>query len=344
MFHWMSWFKKQGDSSYGKGWLIDKPDDRNYQATEIFKSPVPVTWIEKPQTSWKRILPIRTQDGSSACVAFTVSTLLANENKIEEGKYLPLSPRMIYARGVVPGGGMFYKDAMKIGQDVGACLEVLLPSDGKGEVDMLKLDDEKKSDLLVARVYRGGPFVFLPVDIDWIAGMVSTGKAVALGTRFNSGDFSTGEVKLAQSGIYGHAVSAVDFTMWKGEKAIVFQNSWSDKWGFGGLGVITETQLKTGGLVTALYFENLPNVAESGTMPKINIVATSLSIGASNGEVGKLQIMLQFLGFFPSGTECTGYYGGITRQGVKDFQTKEGLPADGIANQPTITKLNGRFA
>lgn len=48
----------------------------------------------------------------------------------------------------------------------------------------------------------------------------------------------------------------------------------------------------------------------------------SLSVGDKNNEAERLQRVLKNLGFFPSNIPCTGYYGGITRQAVKDFQKK----------------------
>jgi hypothetical protein len=46
-----------------------------------------------------------------------------------------------------------------------------------------------------------------------------------------------------------------------------------------------------------------------------------LKVGDKNEEVAELQLTLQELGFFPQ-IQCTGYYGGITRKAVEDFQKK----------------------
>lgn len=334
------------DEQFGKGWLPEKPSVKDYRAEELMTAFPPVTWVEKPVDKWKRYLPIRNQAQSSACVSFTLAVLLGIENLLEEGKFVILSPRTIYARGyVAPGGGMYYSEAIKIGNETGATLESLLPSDGKDESGMRDLSDEKPSDRIVAKTYRGGAFVFLPVDIDAIASIIQSGRAVAMGTRFNTGGFSTGEVILKPNGTYGHAVAGVDFTIWKGEKAIIFQNSWGDGWGFGGLGVITESQMKSGGFVTGIYYQNLTNQEATGTKPKIKILVNSLKPGQKNSEVSKLQIMLQYLGHFPSDvTLTTGYYGGISRQAVKDYQTKHFPEATGIADKATIDSLNAKFS
>ncbi|MBL0389346.1 C40 family peptidase [Tumebacillus sp. ITR2] len=64
---------------------------------------------------------------------------------------------------------------------------------------------------------------------------------------------------------------------------------------------------------------------------------TNLSLGMSSPLVSDLQTHLNVLGYYnyPS---ITGYYGPITAQGVKDFQTAYGLSADGIAGP--ITQQN----
>jgi peptidoglycan hydrolase-like protein with peptidoglycan-binding domain len=73
------------------------------------------------------------------------------------------------------------------------------------------------------------------------------------------------------------------------------------------------------------------------------INARSLKVGDRGGDVVKLQIGLQWLGYFPSNQECTGYYGGLTRQAVRDFQKNNGLSVSGIADFNTIQKFNEIF-
>lgn len=331
------------DELYGKGWIDEPESEKAFKAEEIISAFPPVTWTEKPVASWKRRLPIRNQAQSSSCVAFTTALILGNENAIEEGKFVVLSPRSIYPRGFLPGGGMYFSEGMKIGNEKGATLEHLLPSEGKDESGMKDLSDEKESDRLAAKIYRGGSFIYLPKDIESIASVIAMGKIVALGVRFNSGGFGTGEVKLHPGGVYGHAIGGTDYTIWKGEKALVFQNSWTNTWGFSGMGVITESQMTNTGFSAAIYFENLQNTP--GTVkPTVKIKAISLNVGQNNKDVIAMQIILQFLGYFPQNQDITGYYGGISRQGVKDFQKKEGLPDTGIADENTIKKLNAKVA
>ena len=330
-------------NEHATGWLGDIPDpEKAYKAEELYSSFDAVVWTEKKPEEWKRFLPIRNQNGTSACVGYAVATMLGAENYLEESKFINLSPRSIYARGYQPEGGMFYEKALSIGSENGATLESLLPSELKKEEDIRKLDDEKESDRIIGKIYKGGKFIYLPKDIDSVASFIQKGKAIAIGTRFNSGGFNNGEIVLAENGTYGHAITGIDFTLWKGEKAIVFQNSWGDKWGFGGLGIITETQFKSGGYVLSAYYEELKNEIKTGIKPRLKLYST-MKVGDSNGEVIKLQIMLQYFGFFPSDIKCTGYYGGITRQAVKDYQLKNGLAVSGVADAAFINNINKSF-
>jgi len=62
-----------------------------------------------------------------------------------------------------------------------------------------------------------------------------------------------------------------------------------------------------------------------------------LKQGMKNEDVLDLQMKLRKLGLIS--TEATGYFGCLTTQGVKNFQTSKGLKADGIAGPTTLKFL-----
>ncbi len=64
--------------------------------------------------------------------------------------------------------------------------------------------------------------------------------------------------------------------------------------------------------------------------------------GDRSDDVKQLQQRLKELGYF-KGT-CTGYYGSATETAVKEFQTRNGLTADGVAGEKTLKKLNSSSA
>jgi len=334
---------------FGYGWLGDEKeyfDERNYHTEEIFKSYPSPNWIEKKPSEWRRFEPIRNQSTSSSCVAHSLALALGIENYLEEERFEVLSARFIYARGYVAetGGGMYYLQALEIARKEGTCLEQQMPSMGLDENAMRRRDDETPNVRWVAQIYKANSYVFLPLDIDVIAGVLEqTKKGILLGTRFNSGGFSNPEVILDKNGIYGHAVTATDYTLYNGKKALIFQNSWGrDNWGINGLGIITEEQFKNG-VVLAVYLVDFKYEPQKTNKPKMVINANFLKVGDRGPEVVKLQIGLQWLGYFPANQECTGYYGGITRQAVRDFQKNYGLLVTGNADLNTIKKFNEIF-
>jgi peptidoglycan hydrolase-like protein with peptidoglycan-binding domain len=53
----------------------------------------------------------------------------------------------------------------------------------------------------------------------------------------------------------------------------------------------------------------------------------------------ELQSRLKILGYFPASVRTTGYYGSITEESVRKFQSAYGLPVNGIAELSTVTQL-----
>lgn len=65
-----------------------------------------------------------------------------------------------------------------------------------------------------------------------------------------------------------------------------------------------------------------------------------LRLGDESEQVVKIQQLLSKYGYLYSGN-VTGYYGEVTEQAVKTFQSTNGLVSDGLAGVATINKLTG---
>lgn len=197
---------------HGIGFLPDQRPlearEKDYKAEEVFIFKA-VNWREKPQSEWKTY-PIFDQQQTSSCVSQTLAKVLAVENILEENKWIDFSRRDIYSQGFELNGGMFYDKALDLARHNGITLESLLPSTNLSEDQIRKRDDATEFVKQVALVGKPKNYIYLPIDFDAIANILDTGKAVCLGTRFNAGGF-TPEVKLDITGVYGHAITVVDY-------------------------------------------------------------------------------------------------------------------------------------
>ena len=70
----------------------------------------------------------------------------------------------------------------------------------------------------------------------------------------------------------------------------------------------------------------------------------TLKRGMTSDDVKDLQQALKDLGYFPSSTKVTGYYGSQTQLAVQKFQKASSLAQDGIAGKNTLEKLYGASA
>lgn len=71
----------------------------------------------------------------------------------------------------------------------------------------------------------------------------------------------------------------------------------------------------------------------------ITTLASSLELGTRGADVVKVQVTLKDLGYF-NYPKITAYFGTVTEQALKDFQSQEGLDTSGILDKQTKDKLN----
>lgn len=329
---------------------------------EIVSAPAPVAWVEKKPEDWRKF-PIFDQDGSGSCVAQTAAKLLGvmyKENN-EQDDYVHFSATHIYQRRAnKPKGGMGGVDCFEI-MKKGVTLESLVPSQklSDAKMDAVKIAKYKED---VGAVFKIGNYVSLPIkDIDTIASTIQeTGKAVMVWFYFKHEEWTAQPtVKIKDLELRGektsrHSVTAVDFTMYKGKKCLIIEDSWGPKAGNGaGQRIIDEDFFKARNFFAgyAINFKFIDSIDESQPVslpkPKYTFTKTlhmSGSIKKGDADVVALQECLQYLGLYPSNVECTGYFGAVTKKAVEKFQAKYGLTVDGIAGPNTIAQLNSLFA
>jgi hypothetical protein len=317
-------FIRKSLKNLGTGCIKDprtqEEKQEDYRSEEVLAS-APVVWREKPRSEWRKF-PIFHQSNSSSCVGMTYAKLLGVENFLEEGKWVDFSARDIYSQRMnKPNLGMWSQDAANICYKKGATLEQLMPSQKLGEADMNNDTDRKEIDRQVALVGKAGGYLSLPFSFDGIANILRTGKAVALVAWFNPGDWRTGEVITRTHGQYGHLVAAVDYTLYKGKRAIVFDNSWDYSWGFDGQGVLVEGN-EAGVRDYCVYLKDLNNNWRGGIeieKPKF-VFTKNLEFGMRNNDIVALQKALKYFECFPQDSDATGYYGNITAKAILKWQ------------------------
>lgn len=365
----MDWLNRAtehlGLRSIGTGALVDdRPSvdrQKDYHLGEIVASVNPVDWIEKKEADWRKF-PIFSQNGSGSCVAQTMAKLLGVLLYLKEGKYVHFSATHIYQRRKnKPGGGMGGVDAFDIARK-GVTLEDLAPSQSLSDeqMDGYKLDAYKER---VGEIFKITNYVALPLkDIDTVASvMQTTKKAVMVWFYFQRDEWTdtptivNSKLSLKGAKTLRHSVTAVDFTIVDGEKALIIEDSWGIQYGIGGRRIIKESFFKERNFFAA-YPLNFTFVDETTPVPPptAHVFAKNLTFiewdavknqpanmtvhNAQKLDVTRLQEILKGEGLFPINTQSTGYYGAVTAKAVKQFQEKYK-----VASQEEINETGGRI-
>jgi len=348
------------------GALLDtRPADekaKDFLTGELYGAPADLVWLDYEQ--WKlqpenikmlEVLEVQNQANSYSCMANAGSLAEAIDNWSEEKIYKRMSARSIYPfRRNNPALGMWSDDLGNIICNRGVVFEALLPSEGKDEAGMNDLKDFLPSYEVLAKIYKAKNYLWIDRNVDAVASILAKNKAAIITVLFGNGEWAQ-QVPVVNDGIptpYGHGICALPnaFFMYKGKKAIMIQDSWGVDTGLRGRRIITEDWFIKNRVTSSIWFENLSNIAvlnETLQKPKY-VFKRWLSLGMIGNDVAQLQRCLGYLkdaqGFlFPLAQEPTGYYGGITRNAVKRYQTMKALPVTGNVDQQTIVALNSDF-
>lgn len=322
---------------------------KDYFFEETVGTPTPVVWKEKKPDEW-RSFNLRSQDGSGSCVKQTIAKLAEVLYFLRTGEKIPFSAGFYKYRSNFPKSGMIGVDAFEIWQNRGIPLESSLPSQDLDDQEMNTLKDSSIiRDSAVA--FKIGNYVqFIPQqDFETIASTIQvTGKAVMVWFRFGTGewtDIPSVKVLFPQ---YHHSITAIDFTLYKGKKYLVIEDSWGKFNSWKGRRLISEEFFKARNTFGAypINFKYLDGT-DKEAKPKYRF-ETILKFGQSNNDIKALQDILKFEGLFPSNSSSTGYFGAITVKAVLDFQKKYQVAPDAELEElggrtvgpKTLNKLN----
>jgi hypothetical protein len=324
---------------------------KDYKFEEIVASVNPVNWVEKPQSQWRKF-PIFNQNGSGSCVAQTMAKLLGVMYWLKNGVYVHFSATHIYQRrSNRPASGMWGIDALDIARK-GVTLEVLAPSQNMtdAQMDSAKIETYKQE---VGEIFKIDNYLVVGTkDIDKIASIIqTTGKAVMVWFYFEDREWTARPVvmnpnlDLYASSTARHSVTAVDYTLVDGKKALIIEDSWGSSYGLAGQRIIDEDFFKARNWFAAYPMSFVFDEQQSTPVKPSYTFNTDLVFGMTNNDVKALQDCLKYEGLFPTNAASTGYFGAITKTAVQKFQDKYNIavstdPGYGRVGPRTRAKLN----
>lgn len=253
-----------------------------------------------------RKFPYQYQDGSSACVAFTMAKIACVLYWLATGRSIKFSPAFYYTRRLnKPDKGMYFSDISALASE-GSCLYDLLPSEGLSEdqINSVKIEQYHKDSADAFAI----PIDWLELtDFDTVAATIEkTGKPVMLWFRFGPGEWF-GKIKpriLGDDKRWAHSVCAVDaFTdVRDGRQYLKIEDSAEPE----------EYYCKyiDREFFSRCYLRRYPISFKWVKDKTIPVYA---------GTIQSMQDVLRALGYFPNNQNSTGYFGSITLKAVREF-------------------------
>ncbi len=324
------------------------PDDRplhevmsDISFDEIVKTPMAPTWLPL-DTSKLPDWPVLSQDGSSACVAFTKAIMATMLYFARTGKLVIFSPKWIYRHRKNAGQeGMIGVDAFDIETNVGLVPEELEPSQDLSEVDINK-DPVQPWLLTVAGAFKiSAQRIIVPIkDIDVVASISqATNKPIMVWFNFAQSEWGSVPT-IGRTPNLSHSVTLPSrrapedmvFGLYNGKKAIVIQDSWGLKaTNFSGKRIITE-EFYSGRNLFAAYSMTFKFDDFAGS-DRPHYVGTIVS----------LQQCLRYEGAFPTNVAFYENMGPVTIKSIATFQKNHGIKVTGALDDATIALVRSIY-
>lgn len=216
----------------------DQQDFRDYRLSKI-ESPVA---LPESVTYEDQMSPIRDQGHRGSCVAHaTVAVKEWQERKASQfATPLDLSEEWIYDQIMLPGGGAYPREAMKLLDKVGVCPEVDMP------YKPLRSDDKKRYFRPSAKAkqdaasYTAKTYVRLSTIDEMLQSLASHGP-FTLAVDWLDGWFNPSErdgggypvLRPTEGNVAGgHDIAIVSYDL--AQKTLTFRQSWGPEWGKSG--------------------------------------------------------------------------------------------------------------
>lgn len=332
---------------YGTGAVKDTYDHRDYQWEEIAHGSDPFNWTKGFNIEEKvgKIQP-KDQNGSSSCGGQAWAMYMAVLEAIFNGSLEERSAKFIYAQTHVNGGGSAGRTNCELCKKQGVSLETLCPSYENGnppsEAFMVRDTDITPEAKENALKNKSLSYAFVTPDIDTIAQALEINHGVVIGiSGENNGTWRTAFPLPPTTEQWRHWVYVGKAKLINGKKYLGLINSWGDV-GEDGWQWISEDYFRA--LKGSAVWSGWTMVYDSNPILKPHYTFTKLlRYGMTDPDVKQLQECLKYEGLFPQ-IQTTNYFGKITREAVKKFQSKHSLQVDGIVGKYTRERLNSIYS
>ena len=292
---------------------------KDYSHLEV-GSATPIIWLTKSEAEkTKTLYAKRDQKSTSSCGMHAGELAKSYDSGTLHEQAFGYRKRVNY-----PTEGMYHWDIGQILKDWGLCEYCGVEKTEKA----YNAFNPTSSQITNAKLYSGNSFVILENDrfnIDDIAFILNNLKRpLILHVYWNDTQWSTQTPTsllplLPSNAKYHHFVTALPNSAYedKGKKYFIIQDSSH----FGGYyqRTLGEDWVNNQTYAGIYQLDLMPDPIQK----KVSFSYTftkDLTVGIQSGEVLNLQYALQELGYFPANIKPTGYFGGISRQAVKDFQ------------------------
>jgi len=298
-----------------------KAKDKDYDSRELNLGEVKTVTLKQAEKNAKDYVE-RNQFSKSSCVPSSMCNALYN-TEFEE-----LADEGIYAQRInKPQEGCYWYDiADKVisqGITKRALLKEIKTEAGANNV---KLTDEQKTDALI---HRQQYYVWLKDNkINTIGSIINAGYAVPFSIWAVTKEWSKSKPEILDDKLtrekanIHHAICAIPNTFYKDKKEYGFFITDSSHFGGVAKRQITE-DFYTTRFNAGLYFIDLEYVEPKKWVTPAKYkgykFTRDLTINSTGSDVNALQEILKANGYFPN-MQTTEFFGGITRQAVKDFQ------------------------
>lgn len=299
-----------------KGILEDnrsqKLKDKDFDSREVDMGEIKYVTKKQAEKNAKAYVE-RNQYSTSSCVPSSICNALWNTEK------LTLAQEPNYRQRVnFPDEGCYWADQLDLALSFGMA-ERIVASEVKTEKDANKyvITKEAREN---AKKQKQKSYIYIKSYTDFVKAL-NSGYPIPFSIFTNSKEYANAQPKILgeltrDKATILHAICAIPNTATKDSFWITdsshfgktikreIVNDFYDK----------RTHFK------GAYFIDLEYI-EPKNVTSDYVFTKDLTIGDTGHEVKMLQVVLRELGFFPN-IEPTGYFGGLTRQAVKDFQKK----------------------